>query len=81
MISERFSCIFVHIQKSVGTSVGTKLGIYSDESFRGMQDHRSIRHLTPITSINIFKSSPRIYAEVLYYRASAEISSGQRPHE
>lgn len=77
MISDRYKCIFVHIPKSAGTSVGTKLGIYSDESFRGMQDHRSIRHLTPLRSINILQTSPRVYAEVVYYRVRDSLMLGR----
>ena len=55
MISHKYKAIFVHIPKSAGTSIGTKLGIYPEQSFWGMQDHRSIKQLTPIQDLVLLK--------------------------
>ena len=42
MISREHKTIFVHIQKTAGTSMEKKLGLF-DKPYRGVQDHRKIR--------------------------------------
>ena len=48
MISHEYKCIFIHIYKTAGTSIEKKLGLF-DEVKRGVQDHRSIRELEPLS--------------------------------
>ena len=68
MIYHELQAIFVHIPKSAGTSIGTHLGGYSDEAVWGMLDHRSLRHLTPLSSLNPFSLSWSGCGEVIYRR-------------
>ncbi len=65
MISHHHKCIFVHIPKAAGTSIGKKLGIY-DDSGAGRQDHRSIKYLTPISPELILNAYKKPYARTLY---------------
>lgn len=67
MISHKYKAIFVHIPKSAGTSIGTKLGIYPEESFWGMQDHRSIQQLTPIQDLFLLKAG-RLTPKIIHRR-------------
>lgn len=48
MYSEQHSCIFVHIPKCAGTSIEKKLG-FIEELGRRVQDHRTIRHIEPLS--------------------------------
>jgi hypothetical protein len=56
----------VHIPKSAGTSVGTKLKIYSEDGKWGMQDHRSIRHLTPLQHLPMKQYLGKVNYEIIY---------------
>ena len=67
MISHQHKAIFVHIPKSAGTSLGTKLNLYSDDGQWGMQDHRSIRHLTPLHKLKLSQYLSGVNYEVIYY--------------
>ncbi len=44
-ISDKYKCIFIHIPKTAGTSIESKLGFYSDNGIRGQQDHRTISQI------------------------------------
>jgi hypothetical protein len=48
MISHSLKCIFIHIPKTAGTSVEQKLGLF-DSSDWGMQDHRALWEIQPVT--------------------------------
>lgn len=48
MISHKFSCIYIHIHKTAGTSIEKKLGHF-DELKRGVQDHRIIKQIEPLS--------------------------------
>jgi hypothetical protein len=48
MISDQYKCIFIHIPKTAGTSNEKKLGHFQ-ELKRGVQDHRAISEIEPIT--------------------------------
>ena len=60
MKSDLYECIYIHIPKTAGTSIGTLLGAYEKGRRRGDQDHRTIQNIqdafTP-SGIDIF--SPR----------------------
>lgn len=58
MISHDLKCIFIHIPKAAGTSIEQKLGHFKQLS-RGVQDHRTIRQLQPITLLDLFNRGPR----------------------
>ncbi|MCA9835393.1 MAG: sulfotransferase family 2 domain-containing protein [Trueperaceae bacterium] len=47
MISHHYKCVFIHIPKSAGTSIGTKLGIYASEG-KNVQDHRTLKQVMPL---------------------------------
>lgn len=68
MISHKHKAIFVHIPKSAGTSVGTALSVYSDGDDWGMQDHRAIRHLSPISALEARNFFSRTNYEIIYRR-------------
>lgn len=51
MISHKYKCIFIHIPKNAGTSIEKKLGLF-DKPKRGIQDHRTIREIEPISLLN-----------------------------
>lgn len=48
MISHTYRSIFVHVPKTAGTSIEFKLGHFAKMRW-GMQDHRSIREIEPLT--------------------------------
>ncbi len=48
MISDKYKCIFVHIPKTAGTSIEKKLGHFKYLK-RGVQDHRPISQIKPVT--------------------------------
>jgi len=73
LISHQYKAIFVHIPKSAGTSVGTKLEIYTDESEWGMQDHRAIRHLTPLQHLPVKNYFKATNYEIIYRRLRDQI--------
>lgn len=69
MISHQYRAIFVHVPKSAGTSVGTKLALYDDERGNwGMQDHRAIRHIRPFSTLRPRDLIRPALAEIVYRR-------------
>lgn len=69
MISHEYKAIFVHIPKSAGTSVGTKLAMYTAQGVEwGMQDHRAIRHLRHPRSLTIKQYLTTAFVELLARR-------------
>lgn len=58
MISHEFRCIFIHIPKAAGTSIEKKLGHFQTVQ-RGVQDHRTIRQLQPVTVRDLFYKNKR----------------------
>lgn len=48
MISHKYKCIFIHIPKTAGSSIEQKLGLF-DEVAPGVQDHRTIRAVRPLS--------------------------------
>ena len=60
MISHKYKCIYIHIPKTAGSSVEKKLGLYNELSW-GVQDHRTIRDIQPITPrllLKLFGKTP-----------------------
>ena len=55
MISDKYKCIFVHIPKTAGTSIEHKLGHFV-ELKKGVQDHRTIKDIMPVTMKDIIQS-------------------------
>ena len=55
MISHQLKCIFIHIPKAAGTSIEQKLGHFNQIQ-RGVQDHRTIRQLQPISVPELFRT-------------------------
>lgn len=71
MISHTYKCVFIHIPKSAGTSIGTKLGIYADEG-KNPQDHRSLRQVMPLSPA-AFQISDKTKLRDLYIRFRAKL--------
>ena len=55
MISHKYKCIFIHIPKTAGTSIEQKLGHFK-ELHRGVQDHRPISDIEPISMRELARS-------------------------
>jgi hypothetical protein len=66
VISHQYRAIFVHIPKSAGTSVGTKISVYEDDGQWGMQDHRAIRHLIPLRNLELKNYLRFVNYEIVY---------------
>lgn len=71
MISHTYKCVFIHIPKSAGTSIGTKLGIYANEG-KNVQDHRTLKQVMPLSpkALQIYKKE---VARDLYIRFRAKL--------
>jgi len=72
MVSHRYKCIFVHIPKSAGTSIATKLNIYKNVG-RGKQDHRRLKWLKPIDSEFIKHSYQKENQYALYIKLRSRL--------
>ena len=55
MISDEYKCIFIHIPKTAGTSIENSLGHFK-ELKRGVQDHRPISDIEPLSFQDVVKS-------------------------
>lgn len=65
MVSHKYKCIFVHIPKAAGTSIGSKLELYKKEDY-GMQDHRTLKLFKPIDAAFLAKLYEKEHAYVFY---------------
>jgi len=63
MISKKYKAIFIHIEKTGGTSIENKLGLF-DTLSRGVQDHTKIRYYEHISSLAY---KPRNFRFVFYH--------------
>lgn len=63
MISKKYKAIFIHIEKTRGTSIENKLGLF-DTLSRGVQDHTKIRYYKHISSLAY---KPRNFRFVFYH--------------
>ena len=68
MISHAHRCIYVHIPKTAGTSIEFKLGHFK-ELKRGVQDHRTIRDIEPLSSLETTQLFLKGDWKLLYRRA------------
>ncbi len=56
MISHKYKCIFFHIPKTAGTSIEKKLEHFKTFK-RGIQDHRTVKDIEPLSSHDLLKIS------------------------
>jgi hypothetical protein len=77
VISHSHKSIFVHIPKTAGTSIEFKLGHFQATRW-GVQDHRSIREIEPLSFLDVCRMAPGAELVILLKRLRSGIKGRPR---
>ena len=67
MISHKYKCIFIHIPKTAGTIIEHKLEHFQHLEY-GVQDHKTIRHIEPISLAQLLPTNVKQVKKKCYDR-------------